>query len=77
MPKDTITPKTARKPCVPVSQTTAMDTDLPPPTDQEICDELKTIPGKLMILQSQITMTEKALIRIRHREKHHQDYTDI
>ncbi|GFY45330.1 hypothetical protein TNIN_74741 [Trichonephila inaurata madagascariensis] len=59
MPKDTITPKRARKPRVPAAQTTAMDTDLPPPTDQEICDELKTIQGKLMILQSQITITEK------------------
>ncbi|GFY63015.1 uncharacterized protein TNIN_434881 [Trichonephila inaurata madagascariensis] len=65
MPKDTITPKPARKPRVPAAQTTAMDTDLPTPMDQEICNELMTIQGKLMILQSQITITEKALIRIR------------
>ncbi|GFY70506.1 hypothetical protein TNIN_213911 [Trichonephila inaurata madagascariensis] len=66
MPKATITPQPARKPRVPAAQTTAMDTDLPPPTDQEICDELKTIQGKLMILQSQITLTEKTLVRIHH-----------
>ncbi|GFY50908.1 hypothetical protein TNIN_388351 [Trichonephila inaurata madagascariensis] len=62
MPKDTITPKPAHKPRVPAAQTTAMNTDLPPPMDQEICNELMTIQGKLMILQSQITITEKALI---------------
>ncbi|GFY73608.1 hypothetical protein TNIN_99561 [Trichonephila inaurata madagascariensis] len=65
MPKDTITPKPARKPRAPAAQTTAMATNLPPPTDQEICNELMTIQRKLMILQSQITITEKALIRIR------------
>ncbi|GFY51042.1 hypothetical protein TNIN_311421 [Trichonephila inaurata madagascariensis] len=63
MPKDTITPQPARKPRVPAAQTTVMDTDLPPPTDQEICDELQMIQD-LMILQDRITQTEKTLTRI-------------
>ncbi|GFY76936.1 hypothetical protein TNIN_77271 [Trichonephila inaurata madagascariensis] len=41
------------------------DYELTTPTDQEICNELMTIQGKLEILRSQMTATEKALIRCR------------
>ncbi|GFY53473.1 hypothetical protein TNIN_148581 [Trichonephila inaurata madagascariensis] len=62
MPKDT-TQKPARKLSVPAAQTTAVTTNLPPPTDQEICNELMTIQGKLVTLRSLMTVTVKALIR--------------
>ncbi|GFS34251.1 hypothetical protein TNIN_482441 [Trichonephila inaurata madagascariensis] len=55
------TKQTARK----TAQTTAVTTNLPPPTDHEICNELMTIQGRLEFLRCQMTATEKSLIRCR------------
>ncbi|GFY69592.1 hypothetical protein TNIN_206781, partial [Trichonephila inaurata madagascariensis] len=55
------TKQTARK----TAQTTAVTTNLPPPTDHEICNELMMIQGRLEFLRCQMTATEKSLIRCR------------
>ncbi|GFY75722.1 hypothetical protein TNIN_175731 [Trichonephila inaurata madagascariensis] len=39
--------------------------NLPPPTDHDICNELKTIQMRLELLRSQMTDHEKFLIRSR------------